>query len=115
MQRKAASTISDKVKVISGKLQTSPKGDSLTRSEKALEVTREEAAYLLSLRAGRTITTDYLRQLMRGNKPRLKPYRSTGNTYTYTVEALLAVKFTRHHKVESGSEQKSPSTIKANP
>ena len=41
MQRKAASTISDKVKVKYGKLQTSPKGDSLTRSEKALEVTRE--------------------------------------------------------------------------
>jgi hypothetical protein len=101
MQKRATPVISDKVKAIHDKLQVSPKGDTLTRSEKALEITREEAAYLLSLRAGRNITTDYLRQLMRGDKPRLKPYRATGNTYTYTVEALLEVKFTKQHKNKS--------------
>ena len=101
MQKKAAPVISDKVKAIHEKLLASPKGDTLTRSERTLEITREEAAYLLSLRAGRNITTDYLRQLMRGDKPRLKPYRSTGNTYTYTVEALLEVKFSKRHKSEN--------------
>jgi len=105
MQKKATSVISDKVRSIHDKLQTSPKGETLTRNEKALEVTREEAAYLLSLRAGRNITTDYLRQLMRGDKPRLKPYRATGNTYTYTVEALLEVKFTKQHKSENEADK----------
>lgn len=104
MPRKANPIISDKVKMIYGKLQVDPRGEVLTRSEKALEVTREEAAYLLSLRAGRDITPDYLRQLTRGDKPRLRPYRSTGNTYTYQVEALLDVKFTKAHRDPSNEK-----------
>lgn len=98
MPRKAAPIISERAKAIYSKLQVDPQGDTLTRGEKCLEITREEAAYLLSLRAGRNITPDYLRQLTRGDKPRLKPYRSTGNTYTYTVEALLEVRFTKAHQ-----------------
>lgn len=96
--RRVEPVISEKVRAIHAKLQADPTGENLTRTEKTLEVTREEAAYLLSVRASRTITTDYLRQLTRGDKPRLMPSRATGNTYMYRVDALLAVRFTRKHK-----------------
>jgi hypothetical protein len=105
--RRIEPVISDRVRVIHDKLLADRTGDSLTRAEKALEVTREEAAYLLSALAGRTISTEYLRQLTRGDKPRLVPSRATGNTYMYQVDALLTVRFTRAHKQSGESSEEA--------
>lgn len=87
--------ISEKVRMIHDKLE---KRETLSRNEKALEVTKDEAAYLLSKIAGRDIKADYLKQLTRGDNPRLPIHRSLGNTYTYLVGDLLGVRFTKPHK-----------------
>ncbi len=92
------SPISDKVVGIGEKLMADPKGETLTRGEKALEVTRDETLFLLSILAGRNITGDYLRQLTRGEKPRLAPARPAGNSYLYRVEHIVDVRFTKPHK-----------------
>jgi hypothetical protein len=95
-ERFLSSVISDKAKTIYSKLEQDRTGDTLTRSERNLEVTNEEAAYLLSALAGRTISHRYLAQLTREDKEhkrRLRPYRVVGNTYTYLVESLLGIRF----------------------
>ena len=106
-KRKIEPVISDEVKAIREKLDRDPSGASLTRSEKKREVSRDEAAYLLSAIAGREIPADYLRQLTRTDKgePRLKPVRAIGgNTYLFSVESLLGIHFTKaHDKAEDGA------------
>jgi hypothetical protein len=97
--------ISEKVKRIGAKLQEDKTGDTLTRGELATEVTRQEAAYLLSIRAGRQISGDYLKQLTRPARPRLVPSRRAGNTYLYTVESLLYVRFTKPHKQQATTDE----------
>lgn len=101
MKRKLEPVITEEVKAIRAKLET---GGRLTAKEKKLEVSRDEAAYILSALAGRTIEPGYLKQLTRGEKPRLVPARSVGNTYLYTVDSLLGVRFTRAHSEESKEE-----------
>ncbi len=104
---KRAPVISEEVLAIREKLDTDPSGKTLTRGEKKREVNREEAAYLLSAIAGRAISAEYIRQLIRtdrGAKPRLSPARSVGNTYLFTVDSLLRVRFTRAHKEEEAIE-----------
>lgn len=101
MKRKLAPTISEPVKAIRAKLEA---GQRVTNKEKQLEVTRDEAAYLLTTLAGRVIEPNYLKQLTRGEKPRLMPARLVGNTYMYTVEALLGVHFTKAHTKEPKKE-----------
>lgn len=86
---------SEKARAIYEKLEQAPDGSTLTRTDRNLEVTRDEAALLLSARAGWTISPDYLRQLLMAD--RLKFYRKIGNTYTYLVSELLRVVFTKSH------------------
>jgi hypothetical protein len=96
-ERLISSAISEKVKTISSKLEQDRTGSILTRSERNLEVTNEEAAYLLTAIAGRVISRRYLAQLTREDakhkKRRLEPHRAIGNAYTYLVEALLGIRF----------------------
>ena len=93
-KRKLEPVISDEVKAIHAKLEA---GERLPAKERRLEVSRDEAAYLLSALAGRTIEPIYMKQLTRGEKPRLLPVRAVGNTYLYSVESLLRIRFTRPH------------------
>jgi hypothetical protein len=100
---------SEKVKAIHSKLQEDRTGNTLTQDERNLEVTHEEAAFLLSAIAGRFISHRYLGQLTREDKDhkrRLHPYRSVGSAYTYQVEALLKIRFISQAKRKQ-SEQKS--------
>jgi len=95
-ERLISSAISEKVRTIYSKLEQDRTGDTLTRSEHSLEVTNEEAAYLLSAIAGRAIDRRYLAQLTREDKDhkrRLHPHRAVGNAYTYLVESLLRIRF----------------------
>ncbi len=100
MARKAQATISPQVEAIGAKLEADRTGETLTRTEKQRVITREEAAYLASILAERTISPDYIRQLTRGPKPRLVPERATGNTYLYKVGDVIRVRFTSGHKRE---------------
>ena len=98
---------SEKVKAIHSKLQEDRTGITLTQKERNLEVTHEEAAFLLSAIAGREISHRYLGQLTREDKDhkrRLHPYRSVGSAYTYQVEALLTIRFI---KPREQAQQKS--------
>ncbi len=107
--RLVSPTISEKVKAIHHKLQEDRAGNTLTEAERNLEVTNEEAAYLLSAIAGRTISRRYLAQLTREDekhKRRLHPYRAVGNAYTYQVEALLNIRFIKQPD-RKRSQQKS--------
>ena len=97
-KRKIEPVITDEVKAIREKLEQDASGAGLNRAERKREVSRDEAAYLLSALAGRVISADYIRQLIRGEKPRLTPARSIGNTYLFTVDSLLNVRFTRAHE-----------------
>jgi hypothetical protein len=106
MKRKLEPVISNEVKAIHNKLET---GGSLTAKERRLEVSRDEAAYLLSALAGRTIEPVYIKQLTRGEKPRLIPVRAVGNTYLYRVESLLQVRFTRPHAQPPSATEHSSS------
>jgi hypothetical protein len=97
------------VKAIHEKLEEDRTGNTLTETELNLEVTNEEAAFLLSAIAGRDISHRYLGQLTReykGNRRRLYPYRAVGNAYTYQVEALLKIRFISQSKKRE-SQQKS--------
>src|SRR5262249_25144863 len=100
MKRKIEQVVSDEVKAIREKLDKDASGTSLTKPEKKREVSRDEAAYLLSAIAGREISAEYIRQLIRGEKPRLTPTRAIGNTYLFTVESLLGIRFTKGHEKE---------------
>lgn len=95
-REKLKSVISDEVKEIRTKLEAS---ERLTSKEKKLEVSRDEAAYILSAVAGRMIEPAYIKQLIRTDKgnPRLVPARAIGDTYLYTVGSLLEVRFTKTH------------------
>jgi len=95
-------TYGDKAVAIHKKLLTDRDGRTLLRPERLLEVTRDEAALLLSARAGWTISPDYLRQLLKSG--RLKYCRQIGNTYTYLVSELLKVQFTSTHKQQQEEE-----------
>jgi len=95
-ERLISSAISEKVRAIHNKLEQDRTGDTLTKSERNLEVTNGEAAYLLSAIAGRAIDRRYLAQLTREDKDhkrRLYPHRAVGNAYTYLVESLLTIRF----------------------
>lgn len=92
--------IREQITLICGKLKEDITGRSLTRSERKLEVSKDEAAKILSILAGRTIAPDYIRQLTRGKEPRLVPSQAIGNSYLFTVDALLQVRFNRKHKNE---------------
>lgn len=105
MKRKIEPVISDEVKAIREKLDTDPSGSDLTKGERKREVSRDEAAYLLSTIAGRVISAEYIRQLIRGEKPRLVPARAVGNTYLFTVDSLLGVRFTRAHEKEEDHKE----------
>lgn len=101
--------LSEQVKAIHNKLEEDRTGNTLTQDELNLEVTNEEAAYLLSVIAGRSISHRYLGQLTREDekhKRRLIPYRSVGSAYTYQVGALLKIRFINQPKRKS-SDQKS--------
>ena len=99
-RRKVEQVISPQVEAICSKLKEDATGDTLTRGEKQLIVTREEAAYIASAIAGRTIAPDYIRQLTRSETPRLVPEKTAGNTYLYKVDNVIRVKFTSGHKRE---------------
>ncbi len=99
-RRKTGVTISAQVEAICSKLEADKTGETLTRGEKQLIITREEAARIASVLAGREITADYIRQLTRGEKPRLIPEKATGNTYLYKVGDVIRVRFTSGHKRE---------------
>lgn len=106
-KRMVEPVISDKVKAICQKLEQDRTGDTLTKSERSLEVSREEAAHILSARApaGREIEPRRLAQYMRQDgrhKGRLVPYRATGNTYTYQVASLLNVRFGASRTTKKG-------------
>ena len=96
--RRVEPFISIQVQTICEKLKTDKTGDTLTRSENALLVTKDEAAIIASVLAGWDISADYIRQLTRGNKPRLTPKKPVGNTYLYQVGDLINVRFTTSHK-----------------
>ncbi len=98
--RRTEVIISPQVEDICEKIEADRTGETLTRSEKQLIITREEAARIASVLAGRTITPDYIRQLTRGKNPRLVPERATGNTYLYKVGNVIRVRFTSGHKRE---------------
>jgi hypothetical protein len=95
MKRKIEPVISERVCAIRAKLE---QGERLTKADRELEVSRDEAAFLLSAIAGRQIKPDYIKQITRGEKARLSPSRAVGNTYLFTVESLLGVRFTKAHK-----------------
>jgi hypothetical protein len=107
MKRKIEPVITDEVKAIREKLDADPRGISLTRAEKRREVSRAEAAYLLTPIARQydpsreEISPDYIRQLIRGKNPRLTPARAVGNTYLFTVDSLLRVRFTKAHEEDA--------------
>ncbi|GHO88141.1 hypothetical protein [Dictyobacter formicarum] len=94
MGRTLEPVISDEVKAIRAKIEA---GTCLTTKEKRVEVSRDEAAFILGALAGREIEPGYIKQLTRGEKPRLVPARPIGNTYLYRVESLLGVRFTKAH------------------
>jgi hypothetical protein len=107
MRKKLEPVISQEVKAIREKLE---RGERLTTRERKLEVSKDEAAYILSALAGREISANYIKQLTRGKEgkePRLVPARAIGNTYLYTVAALLGVRFTKAHapKTEEDTTQ----------
>lgn len=114
-RRLLSPALSDKVKEIHSKLEHDRTGDMLTRSERKLEVTNEEAAYLLSAIAGRAISHRYLAQLTRDDKDhkrRLHPHRVVGNAYTYLVESLLGIRFIKP-RGQKESQQKTYEGIEA--
>src|SRR5205085_2107400 len=90
--------ISEQVSTICEKLKADKTGDTLTKGENALLVTKEEAAAIATVLAGWSITPDYIRQLTRGNIPRLLPAKPVGNSYLYKVADLVKVRFTKPHK-----------------
>jgi hypothetical protein len=96
MRKATVPHISEKTEIIAQKLRTK---ERLTRGEENHEVTRDEAAYLLSIIAGRDISPRYISQLTRQDaahpKARLEPSRISGNTYLYRVGSLLTVRFNR--------------------
>ncbi len=100
MKRKIEPVIADEIRAMRKKLEANPNGAGLTRAERKREVSRDEAAYLLSGLAGRVVQPDYIRQLIRGKNPRLWPSRAIGNTYLFTVESLLGVRFNKTHEKE---------------
>jgi hypothetical protein len=93
--QKTEPMISKKVEIIRKKIENDI---DLSYSEKSTEVAKTEAAYLLSAIAGWKIKPEYLKQLVKGEKPRLRPHRVLGNVYIYLVGDLLKVKFTSPHK-----------------
>jgi hypothetical protein len=111
MKRKIAPVITDEVKAIRQKLEQDASGAGLTRAEKKREVSRAEAAYLLTPIARQydpsreEIAPDYIRQLIRGKNPRLTPARAVGNTYLFTVDSLLRVRFTKAREEDAAKEQ----------
>ena len=107
MKRKIEPVISDEVKAIRKKLEQDVSGAGLNKAEKKREVSRDEAAYLLSTIAGRVIDAEYIRQLLRGEKPRLTPARAIGNTYLFTVESLVGIRFTKAHEKEGNLASES--------
>ena len=98
MRRRVDAFISEQVSAICEKLKADKTGDTLTRSEKALLVTKEEAAAIATVLAGWSIAPDYIRQLTRGRDPRLVPTKPAGNSYLYKVADLVQVRFTKPHK-----------------
>jgi len=99
--RKRAPAFSQEIQAIRTKLETDPSGRTLTRAEKKREVLKDEAAYLLSALAERTISPRYIKELTRVDKgPRLKPARVVGTTFIYTVADLLGVKFNKVQREE---------------
>lgn len=98
MRKRLQPTIRPQVEEIYRKLQGDRTGKNLSRKERQLEVSKIEAAHLLSVLAGRTIDPEYIRQITRGEKPRLTPSQAVGNTYLFTVDSLLQVKFTKPHQ-----------------
>ena len=105
--RKMQPAISEKIKAIREKIQNK---QELTRGEKATEATKGEAAYLLSVIAGRKVDPDYLKQLVWHE--RLKPHRAIGNTYTYLVGDLLDVRFTKSHTRKKEGKNETNETAK---
>jgi len=102
MPRKIAFTPSEEIQTIRAKLETDPSGRTLTEAEKEREVLKEEAAYLLSVLAGREINQRYVKELTREDKgARLKPARVIGSTFIYTVADLLKLKFNNMGKKET--------------
>jgi hypothetical protein len=106
-QKRVLIAISGQVKLICEKLEADKTGNTLTRNEKALIVTREEAAEIASVIAGRKITPEYIRQLTRGERPRLVPEKTAGNTYLYKVADIINVRFTKPHKATEEAKQAS--------
>ena len=98
MRRRVDPFISEQVSAICEKLKADKTGETLTRSENALLVTKEEAAAIATVLAGWNISPDYIRQLTRGKDPRLVPTKPAGNSYLYKVADLVKVRFTKPHK-----------------
>jgi hypothetical protein len=99
MPRKMAFTPSAAIQSIRAKLETDPSGQTLTEAEKEREVFKEEAAYLLSVLAGRVISQRYVKELTREDKgARLKPVNIIGSTFIYKVADLLHLKFNNMEK-----------------
>ena len=96
MRKTTVPHISERTEAIAQKLRAN---ERLTRGEENHEVTRDEAAYLLSIIAGRSISPRYMAQLTRQDKAhpkaRLEPSRVSGNMYLYRVGSLLTVRFNR--------------------
>lgn len=92
-QLKRESTGTHSIEAICEKIKS---GIALTRAEKNHELVKEEAAVLLSVIAGRTITPKYVHELTRKDKgSRLIPYRAVSYTLFFRVSDLLALKFNR--------------------
>jgi ribosomal protein S3AE len=103
MGRKLEPEIREEVKTICNKIA---EGKRLTTKEKLLEVSKYEAASILTVRAGWQIKPDYIKQLTRGKQPRLTAARAIGSTYLYTVESLLKVRFTTAHNKTTTTTEK---------
>src|SRR5437763_8669286 len=82
------------IQALADKRQADPGGGTLSAREKNREIVKEEAAVLLTVLAGRTISHRYVKELAREDKgSRLKPSRTVGTTFFYRVGDLLQVKF----------------------
>jgi hypothetical protein len=110
MKRKPTITITPEVQAIRAKIEA---GERLTAKERRKEVAKEEAAYLLTAIARRSdpsreVKAAYIKQLTREDethKPRLVASNVVGNSYLYTVESLLQVRFTKAHKEGEETEE----------
>ena len=83
-------SLSDRVRALAEKIRSTGM-EALTTEELGVLINIDEAAFLASVLAKRSIAPRYIR-LLRTSR-RLEPAKKAGNTYLYTIRAITQVRF----------------------